>query len=231
MSSTLGGSEDGVNGKRGSQLNMWLNHLSKGPAANANKILFKLAAVRHFGQLHGEADYDNNAQRTERALVVPEDEDSDEIWGPMKLSAINRVSGVDLYNLLYKFWSIYLEDLSDIELKITIGSRLWKKNGEVMSCLQSHKTGSRLNHFAKMEIDVDINRTGRIHRKSRAYFGEILFYFQHTQQDSLQQRRVTQLLALVKVYKTELTQNGLAFFRENASTVHCVVRSEDIDCL
>ena len=74
-----------------------------------------------------------------------------------------------------------------------------------------------------MIVDVDkCEFRNRIGRKLRHYFGEVIMYFRH------KQGSLMRILGLVKVWKVELTVNGIPYIKEKGDYRYAVVSSGDI---
>ncbi|ORY90558.1 hypothetical protein BCR43DRAFT_509031 [Syncephalastrum racemosum] len=144
---------------------------SSAPGVNAGNIIVQLAAQRYVDRMEDLAESSGIKSGEKYVLTASKRSNSAEIWPPLWNATVEDFISYNMERLLTKYWSIYLENVNSINPVIEAGSRLWI----------SEKLRSR-----------------KIRREPKVYFGEVIFYFRHTQQG----RR--KLLALIKAWDVTL---------------------------
>ena len=180
--------------------------------------MVELAAMR-FNERHITTIND-----TRLTLTDSTDIDSPEIWNPYWNGSINDYARYHLDKLLLNYWQIYLDNVEEINPSIEAGGRLFISSMDIIGSSYRVRNDTRRDDFyVQMVIDVDkCKRQQTIRRKLRLYFGEVIFYFRHTQQG------FTKLLALVKVWEVELSVDRIPYRRKKVNHRYIVVSVGDI---
>ncbi|KAF7729022.1 hypothetical protein EC973_005053 [Apophysomyces ossiformis] len=164
------------------------------------------AMERTIGEYHERVSCDGDKSvKAESARVLTEslEPTASELWGPFEWCYLGEFRTIRLEKLLYNYWAMYLETVGEIRQKIEVAARLWKSDGEVVTCRNTGRNKQHETVFAKFTIDVDVNRRSRaIKREPRVYFGEVLCFFQHKQSEN------SHLLTLVKIFSITLSKLG-----------------------
>ena len=197
------------------------------PGVNAGNVMYKLAAHRYNERIKNQTS-NLSTNNDKQILTTSWNDDDSEIWGPFWAGIISEYARYDFETCLRNYWHIHINDLNDnINSTVEFGSRLWLNERDVTGSSYRNQGGHRRDDFyVKLTIDVDINRRSRIiQRKPRIYFGESIFYFQHTQQT------ISRLLALVKILEINIDAFGFPYILSTPSSKYVVVSVTDIECL
>lgn len=191
------------------------------PGSNAGNVMVQLAAQRYADRI--EAPKGQLPVKKRTVLSASTKLNEAEIWGPLWTADVQDFKKYGFEQLLKVFWCIHIKNMEQVHPVIEAGARLWISEREIIGSSFRQRDPSRRDDFyVRMVIDVDISKTRKIKRKPKVYFGEVVFYFRHTQQ------RHTKLLALVKTWDVSLDTNGQPYLRRNCDSRLCIVSAGDI---
>ena len=190
------------------------------PGTNAGNIMVGLVASRFIERRNPSTTANNRVKALSDSTVS----NSPEIWSPHWNGTIHDYAEYNLGQLLRAYWQIHLENVGAIDLVIEAGARLFVSSKEVIGSSYRERSDIRRDDFyVQMIVDVDkCEFRNRIGRKPRHYFGEVIMYFRH------KQGSLMRILGLVKVWKVELTVNGIPYIKEKGDYRYAVVSSGDI---
>ena len=167
------------------------------------------------------------ATKEKNVLTVSKEPNAIEVWSPFWPGNIQEYKEVfNLEKLLKAFWKIYLASVTQVNPRFEAGSRLWLSALEIVGSAYRPRNASRHDDFyVKMQIEV-YNKSNAIRvRSTKLYFGKVIFYFRHTQQN------VTKLLALIEAFDLSLDSYGQPYLQQNCNTRHCVISASDIQSI
>ncbi|KAG2223205.1 hypothetical protein INT45_011551 [Circinella minor] len=176
-------------------------------------------AVIRFNERHVTTTNDARTTLTDSTAL-----DSPEIWNPLWDGSTDIYAKYHLDELLRNYWQIYLDDVEEINPFIEAGRRLFISSMDIIGSSYCDCDDTRRDDFyVQMIIDMDkCKRRRTIKRKPRSYFGEVIFYFRHTQQS------LTKLVALVEVWEVELMVDGVPYQQRKFNHRYIVVSVGDI---
>ncbi|KAG2216617.1 hypothetical protein INT45_000417, partial [Circinella minor] len=192
----------------------------------AGNVMVKLAAKRYCDRVTPSPV--KSTSNKNNTLLASDELNDPEIWDPIWNTTINDLNTKYKFSQLLKsFWSIYIDDLEPLNQLIEAGARLWISDHEIIgSSFRPRDESRHIDYFVKMVIDVNCNQKSKTpQRQPKVYFGEVVLYFRHSQQTN------TKLLALVKVWKTNLDNNGYPYLAPKVSYRHVVIDVGDIQSI
>ena len=188
---------------------------------NAGNIMVDLAAQRYLEKTTLSLKFES---KEKNILAVSKEPNAIEIWSPLWPGNVAEYEeAYNLEKLLLAFWKIYLTDVTEVNPKFKAGSRLWLSELETAGSAYRPRNKSRRDDFhVIMHIEV-YNRSNAIRtRRTKVYFGKVIFYFLHTQQSK------SMLLALIEAFDVSLDPHGQPYLQQNCNTQYCVISASDI---